>query len=123
MVSELRRYTMISEKSGMKIIDFDDFVFCTTESKSITFHTGLFIEDYFSQRQKSHIWLILLPAGIFFACGKFKKISALLSVSFSLLYLPDRFQISHRFQRRMLQRARQRPSKGKMSSWLRFFQR
>ena len=46
---------MISEKSGMKIIDFDDFVFCTTESKSITFHTGLFIEDYSSQRQKSHI--------------------------------------------------------------------
>ena len=26
------------EKADIKIIDFDDFVFCTTESKSITFH-------------------------------------------------------------------------------------
>ena len=50
---------MISEKSGMKIIDFDDFVFFTTASKSIIFHIGLFTGDYFSQRQKSHIWLIL----------------------------------------------------------------
>jgi len=28
--------------------DFDDFVFYTTESKSIPFHVGLFLEDDFS---------------------------------------------------------------------------
>ena len=39
----------------LKNIDFDDFVFCTTESKSIFFNVRLFIEDYFSQRRKSQI--------------------------------------------------------------------
>ena len=36
VVWELRDYNKILEKAGIKIIDFDDFVFCTTESKSIT---------------------------------------------------------------------------------------
>ena len=35
------------KKADIEIIDFDDFVFCTTESKSITFNVGLFIEDDF----------------------------------------------------------------------------
>ena len=30
------------KRSTLKVIDFDDFVFCTTESKSITFNVGLF---------------------------------------------------------------------------------
>ena len=45
---ELRDYNKMLEKAGIKIIDFDDFVFCTTESKSITFNACLFLEDYFS---------------------------------------------------------------------------
>ena len=36
VVWELRDYNKMLEKAGIKIIDFDDFVFCTTESKSIT---------------------------------------------------------------------------------------
>ena len=48
VVWELRDYNKMLEKAGIKIIDFDDFVFCTTESKSITFNVGLFIEDDFS---------------------------------------------------------------------------
>ena len=47
------------EKADIKIIDFDDFVFCTTESKSITFNAELFIEDYVSQRRKSQLWLTI----------------------------------------------------------------
>ena len=45
VVWELRDYNKMLEKVGIKIIDFDDFVFCTTESKSITFNIGLFLED------------------------------------------------------------------------------
>ena len=48
VVWELRDYNKMLEKAGIKIIDFDDFVFCTTESKSITFNADLFLEDYFS---------------------------------------------------------------------------
>ena len=48
MVWELRDYNKMLEKADIKIIDFDDFVFCTTESKSITFNVGLFLEDDFS---------------------------------------------------------------------------
>ena len=55
VVWELRDYNKMLEKAGIKIIDFDDFVFCTTESKSIFFNVRLFIEDYFSQRRKSQI--------------------------------------------------------------------
>ena len=36
VVWELRDYNKMLEKAGIKVIDFDDFVFCTTESKSIT---------------------------------------------------------------------------------------
>ena len=32
---ELRDYNKMIEKAGIKTIDFGDFVFCTTESKSI----------------------------------------------------------------------------------------
>ena len=60
MASELRDCSKMLEKADIKIIDFDDFVFCTTESKSITFNVGLFIEDDFSQRLKSQIYLIYL---------------------------------------------------------------
>ena len=42
----LRSYSKMLEKGDIKIIDFDDFVFCTTESKSITFNTALFLEGY-----------------------------------------------------------------------------
>ena len=55
VVWELRDYNKMLEKAGIKIIDFDDFVFCTTESKSITFNVGLFIEDDFSYRLKTPI--------------------------------------------------------------------
>ena len=48
VASELRDCSKMLEKADIKIIDFDDFVFCTTESKSITFHAGLFLEDDFS---------------------------------------------------------------------------
>ena len=48
VVWELRDYNKMLEKADIKIIDFDDFVFCTIESKSITFHVGLFLEDDFS---------------------------------------------------------------------------
>ena len=48
VVWELRDYNKMLEKADIKIIDFDDFVFCTTESKSITFNVGLFLEDDFS---------------------------------------------------------------------------
>ena len=48
VASELRDCSKMLEKADIKIIDFDDFVFCTTESKSITFNVGLFIEDDFS---------------------------------------------------------------------------
>ena len=58
VVWELRDYNKMLEKAGIKIIDFDDFVFCTTESKSITFNTGLFLEDFYSQRLKSQICFI-----------------------------------------------------------------
>ena len=51
------------EKPCIKIIDFDTFVFFTTESKSITFNTGLFLEDLFSLRRKSQIWIIVFPEG------------------------------------------------------------
>ena len=37
VVWELRDYNKMLEKAGIKIIDFDDFVFCTTESKSILY--------------------------------------------------------------------------------------
>ena len=40
VVWELRDYNKMLEKAGIKIIDFDDFVFCTTESKSILFILG-----------------------------------------------------------------------------------
>ena len=40
------------EKPGIKIIDFDDFVFFTTESKLIFFNKGLFLEYSFSQHPK-----------------------------------------------------------------------
>ena len=55
VVWELRDYNKMLEKADIKIIDFDDFVFCTTESKSITFNAGLFLEDGYSQRRKSQI--------------------------------------------------------------------
>ena len=48
VASELRDRSKMLEKADVKIIDFDDFVFCTTESKSITFNVSLFIEDDFS---------------------------------------------------------------------------
>ena len=48
VVWELRDYNKMLEKADIKIIDFDDFVFYTAESKSITFHAGLFLEDDFS---------------------------------------------------------------------------
>ncbi|MBN2928480.1 MAG: hypothetical protein JTJ12_13950, partial [Eubacterium sp.] len=48
VASELRDCSKMLEKADVKIIDFDDFVFCTTESKSITFNVSLFIEDDFS---------------------------------------------------------------------------
>ena len=48
VASELRDCSKMLEKADIKIIDFDDFVFCTTESKSITFNVSLFIEDDFS---------------------------------------------------------------------------
>ena len=48
VASELRDCSKMLEKADIKIIDFDDFVFCTTESKSIPFHVGLFLEDDFS---------------------------------------------------------------------------
>ena len=48
VASELRDCSKMLEKADIKIIDFDDFVFCTTESKSIPFHAGLFLEDDFS---------------------------------------------------------------------------
>ena len=48
VASELRDCSKMLEKADIKIIDFDDFVFCTTESKSITFNVGLFIEYDFS---------------------------------------------------------------------------
>ena len=35
--SELRDCSKMLEKADIKIIDFDDFVFCTTEPKSIPF--------------------------------------------------------------------------------------
>ena len=35
VASELRDCSKMLEKADIKIIDFDDFVFCTTESKSI----------------------------------------------------------------------------------------
>ena len=49
-ICDFRRYEKSSSKKrpAWKGIDFDDFVFCTTESKSIPFHAGLFLEDDFS---------------------------------------------------------------------------
>ena len=43
-ICDFSRYEKSSsmKRSTLKVIDFDDFVFCTTESKSITFNVGLF---------------------------------------------------------------------------------
>ena len=77
-------------------------MFCTTESKSITFNTGLFLEDFYSQRLKSQICFIYLsgfvfnltsagkdslqrisfPGGVSPACGKFTLLEP------ELLFLP-----------------------------------
>ena len=43
-ICAFRRHEKSSSKKRptCRVIDFDDFVFCTTESKSITLHVGLF---------------------------------------------------------------------------------
>ena len=56
VTSELRESNFKLEKPLIKIIDFATFVFFTTESKSITFNKGLFIEDYSSQRLPLQRW-------------------------------------------------------------------
>ena len=62
VVWELRDYNKMLEKTGIKIIDFDDFVFCTTESKSITFNTALFLEGYSLQQRNPQIQEDFLPS-------------------------------------------------------------
>ena len=62
------------EKAGIKIIDFDDFVFCTTESKSITLiptfsqnTTSRSDENHKYRGLDSHTSVSWLPEQI---CGK-----------------------------------------------------
>ena len=76
------------EKPCIKIIDFDTFVFFTTESKSITFNTGLFLEDLFSLRRKSQIWIIVFPEGVYFTLWRFQEFC---NVKIRLGFLPGLF--------------------------------